>query len=78
MEKYQKLMEKGKFDIIYLDSLIYVRDVINPSILYKVEEIITEENKKEIQFFYDDPAEMFTTRIYIDHPKSPFKKGKKK
>jgi hypothetical protein len=55
-------------------KLFYVRDAINPSILYRVEEIITEENKKEILFFYDDPAGMFTTRIYKDHPKSPFKK----
>jgi len=69
-----KLVEESDFEIVYINDSSYVKDLLNSSILYKIEEITTEDNQKGIIFDYDDPAAMFTTRIYLDHRRSPFKK----
>nr|WP_322625257.1 hypothetical protein [uncultured Flavobacterium sp.] len=63
------------FDKVNLNDSIYVRRKDNPSVLYKVKEI-PEENV--ILFPLDDPADMITTRIFINHPQSPFKNKPRK
>ena len=68
---------KKHFKKVYINDSLYLKENKNPSILYKVEEFIDSDGKNEILFPFDDPAEMVTIRIYINHPKSPFKKKTK-
>ncbi|MEI8204740.1 MAG: hypothetical protein WCH34_17105 [Bacteroidota bacterium] len=69
---------KKHFQIVYLNDSLYLKDLKNPSIYYKAEEFETTKKKKGILFDIEDPAGMFTTRIYINHPLSPFKKKQSK
>ncbi len=69
---------KKHFKKVYLNNAPYLKDLKNPSIYYKAEEIESSENKKVILFDIEDPAGMFTTRIYLNHPKSPFTNNHKR
>ncbi len=56
-----------------INDSVYMRRKDNPSIYYKVHEILISETETALIFPLDDPAEMVTTRIFLNHPKSPFK-----
>ena len=73
---YQEFILKH-FDKVYINDSVYIRDKKNSSIHYKVNESKISETETVILFGIDDPADMVTTRIYIDNPQSPFRKKQK-
>jgi hypothetical protein len=76
-EEYNKIgydtYIKKYFKKVYINHALYLNDIKNNSLFYKAQEI---KMKKEVVtlFDIDDPSAMVTTRIYINHPQSPFKK----
>lgn len=64
---------KKHFRKVYLNDSLYLKDFLNPSVYYKVEEFDISEKEKGILFDIEDPAGMIITRIYRNHPQSPFR-----
>jgi hypothetical protein len=64
---------KKHFKKVYLHDSLYMKDLKNPSIYYKAKEYTTKEDGNIILFSFDDPAEMMTTRIFINNSRSPFR-----
>jgi hypothetical protein len=65
---------KKYFKKVYFNDSLYLKDSKNPAVFYKASEFDSEEYGHVIMFDFDDPASMITTRIFINHPNSPFKK----
>ncbi len=65
---------KKHFQKVYLNDSLYLKDLKNPSVYYKAEEFEISEKEKGILFDIEDGAGMVTTRIYLNHPQSPFRK----
>lgn len=56
-----------------LNDSLYLNDIRKPAVYYKASEFLNED-VSIILLALDDPASGVTTRIFIKHPQSPFKK----
>ncbi len=65
---------KKHFKKVYLNDSLYLKDINHPAVYYKASETTTKEYGNIIMFNIDDLADMTTVRIFINHPKSPFRK----
>jgi hypothetical protein len=65
---------KKYFKSVRLNDSLYFRRIDNPSVYYKGMVGASPEDFTIVSLPLDDPASDVTTRIFIKHPKSPFKK----
>ncbi len=77
LEKYGDQAYINKyFKKVYIQDSLYINEIKNPSKNYKVIEAKTDSNTTVLVFDISDLANMVTTRIFLNHPNSPFKKNK--